>query len=47
MGLNRERYVYTSFGTVVSLLNDPSCTVRNCDSKGAAVNVCNCLCWGG
>jgi len=37
MGLNREREVYTSVGTEVSLLNDRSCRVRNCDFKVAAI----------
>jgi hypothetical protein len=34
----RERYVYTSVGTEVSLVKDRRCTVRNCDSKVAAIH---------
>jgi len=39
----REREVYNSVGTEVSLLNDRSCTVRNCDSKVAAIYSIECV----
>ena len=37
MGLNSQRYVCTSVGTEVSLINNRSCTERNCNSKVSAI----------